>query len=135
MLRKFLLATVATVAFANIASAADLPVKAPAVPYVAPYSWTGFYIGANLGYGWARASDDLGMSSNLNGVIGGGQIGYNWQINNIVLGVETDFQGSGERASSNGLFLGVPVSVTGRIRYFGTVRGRIGYAWDRWMVY
>jgi outer membrane immunogenic protein len=135
MVRKFLLATVATVAFANIASAADLPAKAPAVPYIAPYNWTGFYIGANIGYGWGRVSDDLGMSSNLNGVIGGGQIGYNWQTNNLVLGIETDFQGSGQRASANGFVLGVPVTVTGRIRYFGTVRGRIGYAWDRWMVY
>jgi outer membrane immunogenic protein len=135
MLRKFLLATFATVAFANVASAADLPARAPAVPYVAPYSWTGFYAGVNVGGGWGRVTDDAGASSNLNGVIGGGQIGYNWQMNNLVLGVETDFQGSGQRASSNGFILGVPVSVTGHIRYFGTVRGRIGYAWDRWMVY
>jgi outer membrane immunogenic protein len=135
MIRKFLLATVATVAFANVASAADLPVRAPAVPYVALYNWTGFYVGANIGYGWGRVSEDSGASSNLDGVIGGGQIGYNWQMNNIVLGLEADFQGSGQKASGNGFIGLTPVSVSERIRYFGTVRGRIGYAWDRWMVY
>ena len=71
MLRKVLLATVAAVAFANIASAADMPVKA--VPYTALYNWTGLYAGVNLGYGWARTSDDFGVvGGSLNGVIGGG---------------------------------------------------------------
>jgi outer membrane immunogenic protein len=136
MLRKFLLATVATVAFANIASAADMPARMPAkaVPYLAVYNWTGFYVGANVGYGWGRDTAG-GSSTNLNGVIGGGQIGYNWQMNNLVLGLETDFQGSGQRASASGTILGTPVSVTERVRYFGTVRGRLGYAWDRTLLY
>jgi outer membrane immunogenic protein len=94
------------------------------------FNWTGFYVGANIGYGWGRDTAG-GSSTNLNGVIGGGQIGYNWQMNQLVLGVETDFQGSGERATATG----VGFSVTERIRYFGTVRGRIGYAFDRTMLY
>ncbi len=137
MLRKFLLATVATVALANVASAADMPARmaTKAVPYIALYNWTGFYVGGNLGYGWARTSDDAGGSAKLNGVVGGGQIGYNWQINNLVLGIETDFQGTSERASATGAIGPIAFATTERIRYFGTVRGRVGYAWDRWMVY
>lgn len=133
MIRKFLLATAATIALANVASAADLPARYPtkAVPYVALYNWTGFYVGANIGYGWGRASDDIGLSTNMNGVIGGGQIGYNWQMNNLVLGVETDFQGSGQSSTQT---VGA-LSLSERIRYFGTVRARLGYAWDRTLLY
>ncbi len=137
MLRKILLASAALVAFAGAASAADMPARMPvkAVPYVQMFNWTGFYVGANIGYGWSRTSDDLGLLGNTNGVIGGGQIGYNWQMNNLVLGVEADFQGSGQKATATGLVLGSPVSISDRVRYFGTVRGRVGYAWDRTLLY
>jgi outer membrane immunogenic protein len=132
MLRKILLASAALVSFAGAASAADMPARmaTKAVPYLAVYNWTGFYVGANIGYGWGRDTAG-GSSTNLNGVIGGGQIGYNWQMNNLVVGLETDFQGSGQRADATG----VGFSVTERIRYFGTVRARLGYAWDRTLVY
>jgi outer membrane immunogenic protein len=131
MLRKILLASAALVAFAGAASAADMPARmaTKAVPYIAMYNWTGLYVGANIGYGWGREGGAGG--TNLNGVIGGGQIGYNWQMNNLVLGVETDFQGSGQRATATG----VGFSVSERIRYFGTVRARVGYAWDRTLLY
>jgi outer membrane immunogenic protein len=131
MLRKILLASTALVAFAGAASAADMPARmaTKAVPYIAMYNWTGLYVGANIGYGWGREGGAGG--TNLNGVIGGGQIGYNWQMNNLVLGVETDFQGSGQRATATG----VGFSVSERIRYFGTVRARVGYAWDRTLLY
>jgi outer membrane immunogenic protein len=138
MLRKILLASAALVAFAGAASAADMPARMPTkapVPYVALYNWTGFYVGANLGYGWGRASDDAGLSSSMNGVIGGGQIGYNWQMNNLVVGLETDFQGSGQKQSASGFIGATPVTVSDRIRYFGTVRARVGYAWDRTLLY
>jgi outer membrane immunogenic protein len=137
MLHKFLVATVATVIFGGVASAADMPARmaTKAVPYVQMYNWTGFYIGANIGYGWSRSSDDLGLLGNANGVIGGGQIGYNWQMNNIVLGLEADFQGSGQKASATGLVGPVAVTLSERIRYFGTVRARVGYAFDRTLLY
>ena len=133
MLRKILLASAALVALAGTASAADMPARMPTkapVPYIALYNWTGLYVGANIGYGWGRDSSG-GTSTNLNGVIGGGQIGYNWQMNNLVLGLETDFQGSGQKATGTG----VGFSLTERIRYFGTVRARLGYAWDRTLLY
>lgn len=134
MLRNILLASAALVAFAGAASAADMPARMPvkAVPFVQAYNWTGFYAGVNLGYGWGRASDDLGLASSMNGVIGGAQIGYNWQLsNNFVFGLETDFQGSGQRQTTTvGAF-----SASDRVRYFGTVRARAGYAWDRTLLY
>lgn len=137
MLRKFLLATVATVAFAGAASAADMPARmaTKAVPFVQMYNWTGLYIGGNLGYGWGRLSDDTGSSQSVNGLIGGGQIGYNWQMNSLVFGVEADIQASGQKASQTGFIGATPVTVSERIRYFGTVRGRLGYAWDRTLLY
>jgi outer membrane immunogenic protein len=134
------------------ALAADLPARVytKAPPIVAIYDWTGFYVGGNIGYSWGRSSDtstvtnaagtilttDSG-SSNLNGVVGGGQAGYNWQRQNWVLGLEADIQGTGERGSRgffyrpgfslNGLILPpIPVSLTQTIDWFGTVRGRAG---------
>ena len=137
MLRKFLLATVASMALANVASAADLPARYPtkAVPYVQSFNWTGFYIGGNVGYGWGRLSDSTNNGQDVNGVIGGGQIGYNWQMNSLVLGVEADIQASGQKATQTGFIGATPVTVSERIRYFGTVRGRLGYAWDRTLLY
>ena len=86
--------------------------KAPP-PAVVVYDWTGFYIGGNVGYSWGRSSDTSSAhqrcrhspftsatSSNLNGVIGGGQIGYNWQTQSWVFGLEADIQGTGEKGSA-----------------------------------
>jgi outer membrane immunogenic protein len=137
--------------------AADLPVTPPPPVYV-PYSWTGIYLGINLGLGGDRfqypfsvsvpaiatfASGNASITSS--GIIGGGQIGYNWEFgNNVVLGFETDFDGAGIRgkatANLNGIALGaVPfgaaIQAGSRINYIGTVRGRLGYAWDRFLVY
>jgi outer membrane immunogenic protein len=84
-------------AFATSAMAADVAVRAPA-RYVAPvavYNWTGFYVGIEGGGGWgfARQRDALGFNSggyNVSGGLVGGTLGYNWQINRLVLGLEAD---------------------------------------------
>src|SRR5271169_7176029 len=107
------LATVAAVSFASVASAADMPAKAPVykAPIVASiYNWTGFYVGANGGYGWSTqsgtvtATNNTGASDSLAGPhavggFGGGQIGYNWQApgSQWALGAELDIEGSGIR--------------------------------------
>jgi len=127
-----------TALLAGSAYAADLParhmpVKAPvAVPY---YNWTGLYLGVNAGYAWGRIGTVAG-NENLNGFAGGAQIGYNWQVNNFVFGLEADFQGSSQKSSASGIdpVLGA-WSASDRIRYFGTIRGRLGVAQDRWLVY
>jgi len=103
-----------TVAGALSAQAADLPTRkeAPAPVFVPPpFTWTGFYIGANAGGIWSSGSrnaslfapaQDLwlsgyfpgGIGNNQSGFIGGGQAGFNWQTGAFVLGVETDFDGT-----------------------------------------
>jgi outer membrane immunogenic protein len=101
----------------NPALAADLPLKAPVrAPVVAAYNWAGCYLGGNVGYSWGRARGDLNiahldifglpssfpLSFDPDGVIRGGQIGCNWQSNNVwVLGLETDLQASAEKATNN----------------------------------
>lgn len=117
------------------ASAADLPRKA--IPYepVPAFSWTGFYVGLNAGYGWANVNNGDATSSNINGFVGGGQIGYNWQLNSFVLGVEGDFQGTLQKQSTGATVAGIGFTVDQKIPWFGTARGRLGYAWGPWMIY
>lgn len=86
------------------AQAADLP--APEIPMIAQapaaaaYDWTGFYIGGNVGYGWGTIDPKGGKNFDVNGVLGGGQIGANWQFSQFVLGLETDIAGRASRAPS-----------------------------------
>jgi outer membrane immunogenic protein len=157
--------------FTTGAIAADLAprmyAKAPA-PVAAVYDWTGFYIGGNVGYSWGRSNDNSTFANgagtvlftnysktNLDGVVGGGQIGYNWQVQNWVLGLESDIQGTDEKGSrsfscptgvcSLGTFLNivlpngvllftpgpaVPGTTSQKIDWFGTVRGRAGVLVD-----
>ncbi|MGH6683603.1 MAG: outer membrane protein [Pseudolabrys sp.] len=147
-MRRLVFALLASTLFIGAAAAADLPVKAPVykAPVMAPvYNWTGFYIGANIGYSWGRQDVDavggvpLG-NPNIDGVIGGGQIGYNWQMNQLVLGIEADIQASGQKG--DGTFVPGPaalalptITFTDKLDWFGTVRGRVGYAMDRWLPY
>ena len=141
-----LVAVVSTVAAGSIASAADLPAKAPAYapPVVAPYNWTGSYIGGNLGYGWGSNPIDLApvtafaagtvpasIVDNPRGVLGGVQYGTNWQFNRFVLGWESDFSFSDIKASQTLVTLpvGVPTATSGeqKLEWFSTTRGRLGY--------
>jgi outer membrane immunogenic protein len=172
-MKNLLAGTIAFFALVPIgaAVAADMPQPAPvyakAPPPVAPaYSWTGFYVGANVGYGWGNTSNnfqftDAGLTQGAQIVaisgagagrpseaIGGVQAGYNWQISpQGVLGVEADWQGSGEQSNQNLIApfrvvaFGGPATGTvatnfrDSILWFGTVRGRAGYAWDHLLFY
>src|ERR1700674_4187133 len=156
-MKRFLLASVAVAAVAAPAFAADLPtapypMKGPA--YVAAYNWTGFYLGVNLGGGWARntfgetfftaANPNFGANvgtSTISGVIGGGQIGYNWQTGNLLFGLEADIDWSGQTGTLNSALTAIPNGIAGtdsistRVRTFGTARARVGFAADRWLWY
>ena len=133
------LTAVAVLGFTSVASAADMPVKAPA-PIVAPlYNWTGPYIGIAGGYGWGHSDQtDPGRPPNagngsysLTGGILGGTLGYNWQQGPWVFGVEGDYSWADISGSSNtcGLAPSVtPHSCGSKIESLGTLRGRIGYA-------
>ena len=92
-MRKVLGLVGATLLFAGPALAADLgrPPPLKAAPLLPVFSWTGLYLGVHGGYGWSSSDVfGLGVLNNLKGGFAGGQIGYNYQINNFVLGIEGD---------------------------------------------
>ncbi len=147
-MRKILpIAIGALLAGTAMASAADLAVKArPVVPPVPVFSWTGFYAGINGGIGgdkvdypFSALNNTYGGNVGMNsfGGFGGGQIGYNWQFApNWVFGIEADIQGSGIKSDLNGTINNLgSISAGTELTYFGTVRGRLGYAFDRVLVY
>jgi outer membrane immunogenic protein len=119
------------------ASAADLsrPPPAKAAPYVPPYyNWTGFYIGINGGGAWGTSDwTPLPGSFKTSGGLVGGQLGYNWQLGQFVWGVEGDADWSDIRGSTIGP--GCGVGCTTKNDFLSTVRGRLGFAADRWMPY
>jgi outer membrane immunogenic protein len=141
----------------DAANAADMAVKAPPPPMApapAYFNWTGFYIGANVGGGWANTSasgstvfDPPPISSTFagsygaGGVLGGGQIGANYEFpNHWVIGFEADVDGSSLSGSGSNCStaLGVGVGCTAlntKLNDFGTVRGRLGYAADNLLLY
>lgn len=134
-LRNLLLSTsLLSALVGSSAFAADMPTKAGA-PLLSPapaMTWTGFYVGLNAGYGWANTSvTGAAGSSNLTGFVGGGQIGYNWQVGALVLGLEGDFQGTGQTNSATAL----GITVEQKLPWFATARGRLGYAFGPWMLY
>jgi outer membrane immunogenic protein len=141
-MKKILLASVGLLILGVAsASAADIarrpmPAKAPAYAPPLTYNSTGFYIGINGGGGWGRSDFSAPFASsafNTSGGVVGGTIGYNWQKpSNLVLGVEGDFDWSGIRGSTT---CGVALSCSTRNDWLATARGRLGYAFDRFMPY
>ena len=126
------------------ALAADLPVQLPPLAPMAGsapiISWTGFYIGAQAGYGWGGGAAAFGNGSsgasqvNPAGFFGGGQVGYNWEMSNGgVVGIEGDIAG----ASMTGQLttFGPTVTITQGVSALGSVRARLGYAMGRWLPY
>jgi len=122
-----------------------MAVKAPPPPIAAPiFTWTGFYIGGNLGAAWAerRVTDIFGNSFTRSSdarFIGGGQLGYNWQISNFVLGIEGDADGivsDNNNRSAAVLVNGTPFVVTARNNdWVATLAARFGWALDHWLIY
>ncbi|ANW05702.1 outer membrane protein [Bradyrhizobium icense] len=132
-MKKILLTTTGLIALGMApAMAADLAArpytKAPAAA-IAINNWTGFYIGAMGGYAQENAS---GVGS-LSGGFAGGTVGYNWQTGALVLGLEAD--GAWADVGATVGVLGGLASVSDTIRSMGTVRGRIGYAFDQVLIY
>jgi outer membrane immunogenic protein len=148
-MRQQLTATLAafgmTIGISAAAFAADIaqpkPVyKAPPAPPI--FSWTGFYLGVNIGGAWTNGSvtdtvTGASLSTNNNaGFIGGGQVGYNYQIGNWVLGVEGDFDGSTINRTSNAVTVGgQTIQASAKTEWISTAAGRVGWAFDRSLVY
>jgi outer membrane immunogenic protein len=156
-MKRLLIAGSLALATAGQALAADLPPAAPPpprapaayVPYTSPvYNWGGIYIGANVGGAFVNqgAPNNTvtstgaavgGVSTSSTGFAGGGQIGANFQLNQVVFGIEAD----ADYLSNKSTVVGVDAATGASnqhvftIPFFSTVRGRVGYAWDRVLVY
>lgn len=137
MRMRILSVSAAALVAASAAHAADLPGRgaaiapAPAFTQYAPFSWTGFYAGLNAGYGWGsfnRASSTI-MGKASGGVLGA-QLGYNYQFGSIVAGLEGDANWSGQSGSR-----ATVVATRGSLDWFGTLRGRVGFAAERALIY
>jgi outer membrane immunogenic protein len=149
--KKILFGNIAFLALvaAAPAVAADLGTKTPVYkappPVVAAYNWTGCYIGGHVGGGWGKKNwlhtEDHGApvipaepfgQDDVDGIIGGGQLGCNYQTGAWVLGIEGDLAWSDIRGSH--------VPFTGdfqesKVDWIATVTGRVGYSWDRVLLY
>jgi len=147
---SFTLSAAAAIALiaTQLASAADLGRRPPPAPaYVPPpapvFTWTGFYIGGNLGAAWTQGnvSDSFGNSwSNSQQAVfaAGGQVGANYQFNWLVVGVEADFDWlANNHNSSNAVFVpGVgSLQFSANDRWITTLAGRAGYAAANWLFY
>ena len=158
-MKKLLLGSVALIVMSVPVLAADMPVKA--VPLPPAFSWTGCYVGLNVGYSWARFQKSNVTAVGIppvvptntsfadfdfddDGVNGGGQIGCNWQFGVVVWGVETDLQVvdlEARQIFDNSIFNfpqagAFDTDVKSSIRYFGTLRGRLGWTvWPTTLLY
>jgi outer membrane immunogenic protein len=139
-MKRVLLATAAVIALGTVsASAADIqrrvaPVRAAPVIVSPVYNWTGGYVGLFGGYGWGNSSFSAPLATssfNLSGGTFGGTLGYNWQVNQAVFGVEGDLGWSNIRGSAPCGAL----NCSTRNSWLGTVRGRAGIAVDQYMPY
>ena len=146
---KTLIASGAILSIAALSPALAAPEAAPI------FNWTGFYIGGHLGGGWsddsakaaltgAGAFDPAVIGNNASGIVGGGQIGYNWQFtSNWLLGIEGDFSGTNIHAFGTAPFAsgGIPYppelhhEATRDINWLASIRGRLGYTSNHWLVY
>lgn len=132
--------SVAFLAFSGTAWAADPVIMepTPVTPVVSVYDWTGPYIGIQGGYGWARMDTDdedlfqSGNSIDLDGFFLGGYAGYNVQWNQFVFGIEGDINKSW---IDEGFVTGGGFSGSAEIDWFGSLRGRVGHAWDRTLLF
>jgi outer membrane immunogenic protein len=154
---RVLTAALLSVVALDHALAADLPpappprVPAAYVPVVAPvYNWGGFYVGINGGWGFASGTTTYTVtgtgtvldgttgtgSGSLNGGLAGGQIGANYQIDALVIGIEGDFDWSGQkRTDSFACGAACTVSESIKLPWIATIRGRFGYAIDRVLLF
>jgi outer membrane immunogenic protein len=126
-----LAATTVTAGAADLARRAPVP-YAPQPAYLPIYNWTGFYIGINGGGGFGSSNWDSTGSRDVSGGLVGGTVGYNYQFGQVVAGIEGDIDWSGISGTTNNFC--APGCTTSNT-WLATVRGRLGYAADRFMPY
>lgn len=100
---------------------------------IAYYNWTGFYAGVYAGYGWGNSTWELvGVDTEPKGWLAGGTLGYNWQAGSFVYGLEGDIGASGVKGSAA---CALVLTCETSNRWLATFRGRVGYAFDRFLPY
>ena len=130
-------ALVALIALAVPSAAADLgrrsQMPARGAPYMSPlYNWSGFYAGINGGYGWGSSSWDSTGDFDVSGGVVGGTVGVNYQISQAVFGLEGDLDWANIKGSTT---TNCALGCETRNDWLGTVRGRAGFAFDRFLPY
>ncbi|MFZ0494770.1 MAG: outer membrane protein [Methylocella sp.] len=156
MYRKFLLASVGAISLTGSAAfAADLPSRAPPPVYLPPppiFTWTGIYIGGQIGYAWGTGTNQFNgfdpffgpegalLNSSVggtpNGVIGGAHVGYQYQINQWVIGLEGSVDGTSLSNTGVATFPdGSTLTANSTADIQGSIRGKLGVAWDRALIY
>lgn len=146
-MKKLLLASSALAAFGGQVYAADLPVRMPVrAAAIASMNWTGCYVGAHIGGGWGRKdfSDPTGLNFapagrviqvDTEGFLGGGQAGCNYQVvTNWAVGIDGDFSWADAEGSVPDPFF-ANKNVVAQTKWLASATGRLGYTWDRWMLY
>jgi outer membrane immunogenic protein len=138
---------VAALTAAGPAIAADISpplTKAPSFAPVPEFSWTGFYIGGNLGGGFGRSNFDgtvpvvVQGGGTETGLLGGGQIGFNYQFSDVVIGIEGDAKGaklSGPNSPVTAPLLPIGGSASYKTDFLVDATGRLGYGAGTWLVY
>ena len=137
------------VVLAGAAQGADLqprmPVKAP--PMEPAYSWTGIYVGAHLGSAWGREESTIASASviapvglitsgDLDGFLGGGQIGANYQFGRWVTGLQFDISGTDYRGNTSvPILMGLTAIGHNNTDWFSTLTARLGYTWNNYLFY
>jgi outer membrane immunogenic protein len=148
-MKRVVVAGIFTLASVGVALAADLPQPAPPPPQapavyvpVAPpvYNWSGIYVGINGGWGigtakWTPVSTGTSNSVSTSGGLIGGTLGFNYQMNALVLGVEGDFDWSGINSSTASTACAVTANCQTGNTWLSTLRGRFGLAVDRVLFY
>lgn len=148
-MKRLLLAVSAAALMSGAAHAADAVYEElPVAIEVDGFTWTGGYVGAQIGYAWAntevRDIDDYPFALNgqeyidfnSNGIAGGIYAGYNWQFDQIVVGIEAEITAADiNKTVPNTWFDDPDESFSNELNWFGTLRGRVGYSVDRFLPY
>jgi outer membrane immunogenic protein len=128
---------------ASAADVARLPAKAPLVAPPTVHNWTGLYGGANAGYSWGRTEIDyalgglpaIGTTVDPNSFVGGGQVGYNWQLGSVVMGVEGDVAWRHGTDSATFTVGAAFAAIDAEQNWVATLRPRVGFAANNWLIY
>jgi outer membrane immunogenic protein len=147
-MRRLFMTALSLLALGGAAVAVELPPAPELPPDDSQPLWTGFYVGLNVGgaLGSSRNAFNIdgfalpSFNTSPAGVVGGGEAGYNWQTGPWVLGLETNFEGSGLSGArtapcSPPLCGALAPSYAQKLPWFGTLRPRVGYALGNWLVY